>query len=63
MIPSPTALKKVLHAPSDPINQCTFNLKPVGAGPFMVTVVQAEGSHHDGQEPQLLGRRRSTSTA
>ena len=35
MIPSPTALKKC-DATKNP-NTCDFNLKPVGAGPFMVT--------------------------
>src|SRR5205814_4933353 len=35
MIPSPTALKKC-DATKNP-NTCDFNLKPVGAGPFMVS--------------------------
>lgn len=34
MIPSPTALKKC--DASKPANACEFNLKPVGAGPFVV---------------------------
>jgi peptide/nickel transport system substrate-binding protein len=34
MIPSPTALKKC--DPAAPPKNCAFNLKPVGAGPFMV---------------------------
>ncbi|HUP71884.1 MAG TPA: ABC transporter substrate-binding protein [Acidimicrobiales bacterium] len=35
-IPSPTALKKLCVDPTKAINTCEFNLKAVGAGPFMV---------------------------
>jgi peptide/nickel transport system substrate-binding protein len=35
-IPSPTALKKMCVDPTKAINSCEFNLKAVGAGPFMV---------------------------
>jgi peptide/nickel transport system substrate-binding protein len=34
MLPSPTAVKKC--DPTKPANQCDFNFKPVGAGPFVV---------------------------
>lgn len=36
MIPSPTALKAACTDPAAPIANCSFNLKPVGAGPFVV---------------------------
>jgi peptide/nickel transport system substrate-binding protein len=34
MVPSPTALKQC--DPTKNANQCAFNVKPIGAGPFMV---------------------------
>jgi peptide/nickel transport system substrate-binding protein len=37
LVPSPTALKKDCTDPNAPVAQCSFNLSPVGAGPFMVT--------------------------
>jgi peptide/nickel transport system substrate-binding protein len=37
MIPSPTAIKKACTEPAKAANTCTYNLAPVGAGPFMVT--------------------------
>ncbi len=37
LVPSPTALKKDCTDPTAPVAQCSFNLAPVGAGPFMVT--------------------------
>ena len=36
MIPSPTAVKKCAD-PTKNTNLCDFNLKPVGAGPFMIS--------------------------
>jgi peptide/nickel transport system substrate-binding protein len=42
MIPSPTALKKC--DPTKPVNQCEFNLKPVGAGPFVVDSLKPKDS-------------------
>jgi peptide/nickel transport system substrate-binding protein len=41
-IPSPTALKKMCADPTKPVNQCDFNLKAVGAGPFMVESYKAD---------------------
>src|SRR3984957_4355744 len=37
LVPSPTALQKDCTNPAAPVAQCSFNLNPVGAGPFMVT--------------------------
>jgi peptide/nickel transport system substrate-binding protein len=37
LVPSPTALKKDCTVPTAPVAQCSFNLSPVGAGPFLVT--------------------------
>jgi peptide/nickel transport system substrate-binding protein len=37
LVPSPTALKKDCADPTADIHQCSFNLSPVGAGPFTVT--------------------------
>jgi peptide/nickel transport system substrate-binding protein len=37
LVPSPTALKKDCTDPNAAVAQCSFNLNPVGAGPFMVT--------------------------
>jgi peptide/nickel transport system substrate-binding protein len=42
MIPSPTALAKCDG--TKPANQCDFNLKPVGAGPFLVDSFKAKDS-------------------
>jgi peptide/nickel transport system substrate-binding protein len=42
LIPSPTALKKC-DGTKNP-NQCDFNLKPVGAGPFIVESFKAKDS-------------------
>jgi peptide/nickel transport system substrate-binding protein len=36
MIPSPTALKATCTDPTKPIRECSFGLKPVGAGPFIL---------------------------
>ncbi|HEV8298127.1 MAG TPA: ABC transporter substrate-binding protein [Acidimicrobiales bacterium] len=36
MIPSPTELKRVCTEPTKPIRDCSYGLKPVGAGPFVV---------------------------
>jgi peptide/nickel transport system substrate-binding protein len=36
MIPSPTELKKQCTDPTKAARDCSFNLKPVGAGPFVV---------------------------
>lgn len=36
MIPSKTAMQKACTDPTKPAAQCTYNLAPVGAGPFMV---------------------------
>jgi peptide/nickel transport system substrate-binding protein len=40
MIPSPTALRSQCK-PGELIRNCTFNLKPVGAGPFVVSKFSA----------------------
>jgi peptide/nickel transport system substrate-binding protein len=42
MIPSPTAMKKC--DATKPANQCEFNLKPVGAGPFVVDAFKPKDS-------------------
>jgi peptide/nickel transport system substrate-binding protein len=36
MIPSPTAYKAACPDPAGDVAQCAFNLKPVGAGPFVI---------------------------
>jgi peptide/nickel transport system substrate-binding protein len=36
MIPSPTAYKAACPDPAADVSQCSFNLKPVGAGPFKI---------------------------
>jgi peptide/nickel transport system substrate-binding protein len=42
MIPSPTALKKC--DPTKNTNTCEFNVKPVGAGPFMIDAYKSKES-------------------
>jgi peptide/nickel transport system substrate-binding protein len=62
MIPSPTALAKCDGA--TPPSQCAFNLKPVGAGPFVVTsfaphdvITMARNPSYWGGQPYLDGLR------
>ena len=53
MIPSPTALKKC-DATKNP-NTCDFNLKPVGAGPFMVDSFKPKDSINLVRNPSYWG--------
>ena len=53
MIPSPTALKKC-DATKNP-NTCDFNLKPVGAGPFMVDSFKPKDSINLVRNPNYWG--------
>ncbi|HEV8296651.1 MAG TPA: ABC transporter substrate-binding protein [Acidimicrobiales bacterium] len=53
MIPSPTALKKC-DAAKNP-NTCDFNLKPVGAGPFMVDSFKPKDSINMVRNPGYWG--------
>jgi peptide/nickel transport system substrate-binding protein len=53
MITSPTALKKC--DPSKPPAQCEFNLKPVGAGPFMIESFKPKDSINLVRNPTYWG--------
>lgn len=53
MIPSPTALKKC-DATQNP-NTCEFNLKPVGAGPFMISAFKVDESIELVRNPNYWG--------
>jgi peptide/nickel transport system substrate-binding protein len=53
MIPSPTALKKCDGAKD--VRQCEFNLKPVGAGPFMVDSFKPKDSIRMARNPTYHG--------
>jgi peptide/nickel transport system substrate-binding protein len=53
MLPSPTAVKKC--DPTKPVNQCDFNLKPVGAGPFVVDSFKPKDSITMSRNPTYFG--------
>ena len=53
MVPSPTALKKC-DGTKNP-NTCEFNLKPVGAGPFMISAFKVDESIELVRNPNYWG--------
>jgi peptide/nickel transport system substrate-binding protein len=53
MVPSPTALKKC-DATKNP-NTCEFNLKPVGAGPFMISAFKVDEAIELVKNPNYWG--------
>jgi peptide/nickel transport system substrate-binding protein len=53
MIPSPTALKKC--DPTKNVRECEFNIKPVGAGPFVIGAFKAKDSITMTKNPSYFG--------
>jgi peptide/nickel transport system substrate-binding protein len=55
MIPSPTELKKQCTDPTKPARDCSFNLKPVGAGPFVVDSFKPKEGINMSRNPNYWG--------
>jgi peptide/nickel transport system substrate-binding protein len=53
MLPSPTAMKKC--DPTKDVRQCDFNLKPVGAGPFVIGLFAPKDSITMTKNPNYFG--------
>jgi peptide/nickel transport system substrate-binding protein len=55
MIPSPTALKAQCTDPTKPVRDCSFGVKPVGAGPFVLDSFKPKESITMTRNPNFHG--------